>query len=98
MNDEEAARGATTTTCRRKESLAAKTGEIRGAVERGVALTRSCGGQQNFDVMSVPTRVTVHTAGQGANQVLSFFAQILVRAFVERRTELKQLKLKPVSH
>src|SRR5216684_4115191 len=40
--DEEAGRGPTTTRSDGKESLAVKTGEIRGAVKRGLALTRSC--------------------------------------------------------
>jgi hypothetical protein len=59
---EAAGRGPTTTRFNRKESLAVKTGDVRGAVERGVALTRSCAGQQNLrlNVLSVPTRMTMN--------------------------------------
>ena len=59
--DEAASRGSTTTRFNRKESLAVKTGDVRGALERGLALTRSCTGQQNLrlNVLPVPTQVTM---------------------------------------
>jgi hypothetical protein len=61
MEDEEAGKGEATTAWEGKKSLAEKTGEIRGAVERDVALTRSCAGQQNLRsiLFSVSTRVTM---------------------------------------
>jgi hypothetical protein len=76
---DEAAGSGTTTRFNRKESLAVKTGDLRGALKRGLALTRSCTGQQNLrlNVLSVPTISRWTLGGESANRILSFYVHSL---------------------
>ena len=79
VEDEEAAKELSQTTWGGKQSLAEKTGELRGAIEGGVALTRSCAGQQNLSlcIFPVPMHRLCRFWGDGANHVLFISVQKL---------------------
>jgi len=65
-------------------TLAVQTGDLRGAFENNLALTRSCAGQRNLPLKSLPSSMLPVFAARtdDANRILSCTLQLLSSLYV----------------